>query len=244
MLAQNPEPVKTSPWPTKILVVVFLVSLLALIVLLGGPSFLKAPVRPGNSIVKTSPTKIFGGRVVRVLTKNENFILEVMDAEATSAANRVTMSFIVKKIVQSSPSGSVATESASKNNYTTEFGNIGLGDTLKVTYSGDKAPYKVFFVQNTTDKNTASRPAFMHGFVTVVSGDSLKMYSTDGGDYTLMIDGTVLLGPMYQKVGKLERPGKLDPVKNFSELKVGQEVSVFYTRNFGEIIIPESIRTL
>lgn len=227
-----------------VLFLLFILSALSLVYLLINPDFggfLLSKV----TLNKPAPaTKFFAGNVVRIIPKDQKFILEVMDAEATSAASRLTKSFVIKEVPRASPSASMATESASRNSYFTEFGEIRIGDSLKVAYSGDKEPYKPIFVQDEREKDAPPRPAFMHGFVTVVSGDSLKMYSTDGGDYTLMIDGTVLLGPMYEKLGNQERPGKLKPVIDFSSLKVGQEVSVFYSRNFGEIIIPDSILTL
>ncbi|MCL5004082.1 MAG: hypothetical protein M1352_02315 [Patescibacteria group bacterium] len=203
----------------------------------------KFPATFNKTAVKSSGVQNFSGRVLRISPSEENYILDLMDLEATSAASRITKSFSVKK-ESSGTAVSQATDSASKDSFTTSFGNVRIGDILKVTYSGEASPYKILSLENTSAKeDIPPQPAFLHGIVSSISGTTMTMYSTESGTYTLRVDGTVLMGPMYEKVGGVERPGKLKPVKDFSSLKVWQEISVFYSRNDGEVIIPDSVLT-
>lgn len=204
---------------------------------------LRLPNFYNNQKVQLPTGETFSGRVVRILPNGQNYVLELADLQATSAATRVTKSFIVKGTNPGNPLPPTGSTSASPKSYDTQFGNIQVGDVLSVTYFGNTSPYNVISLENSSVKDNTRQPAFLHGFVIDVVGDTMKMISTEGGNYTIKIQDTVLIGPMYEKVGNAERPGKLKPVTDFSSLKVWQEISVFYTRNDGETIIPDSVLT-
>jgi|GEM_PF-6211504 hypothetical protein len=206
---------------------------LAIVLVVGFKFNIGGPV--SKPVVKNSGTQNFTGRVSRILPSEENYILDLLDSEATSSTGRVTKTFIVKK--ESTASASVP------DAFKTSFGDIRVGDRLRVSYSGDLVPLKIIAIENTSAKGETKQPAFFHGIVSSVSGNSLNIYTTEGSTYTVKIASTVLMGPMYEKVGGVERAGKLKPVSNFESLETWQEISVFYSRNDGEIIIPDSILT-
>lgn len=181
---------------------------------------------------KNNRAQAFFGRVMRVLPKDDDYVLEVMDVTETDPAKRATKLFSVDRL---------ATSSASAKTYATALGYIKVGDELDIFYRGTQSPYPLVSLNNNSTIKNDRKPVFLHGFVTAVSGDTLILRTTEGPTYTLKIEGAVSLGHKYEGTGSAERPGKLKPAGDFSSVKIGDEVSVYYTRNDGEFIVPDSV---
>lgn len=199
----------------------------------------------GTTFKPVAQAPTFTGEVRRIFPNGSNIVIDVQIVSMPKPEDRITKSFVIPLASNNGFSSLIGSSSAQQRSFQTSFGSIEDGDLVIVGYSGNKSPYTVTELTNSSIQTNNRQPGFVHGFVTSVSGITLKMISSEGNNYVLEIQGSCLLGQKYQIVeegaSKVEKPGVLKATATFSELKVGDQISVFYTENNGEVIVPETL---